>query len=72
MVFQDKTLVCSDCGATFAFSAGEQEFFQSKGSLSVARNPAEPIKHGVLRVAATATRHGIKSSAYLYPVLLIE
>ena len=31
MSFQDKSIQCSDCGATFTFSAGEQEFFQSKG-----------------------------------------
>ena len=31
MVFQDKSLVCSDCGATFTFSAEEQQFFQTKG-----------------------------------------
>ena len=31
MSFEDKTLTCSDCGATFVFSASEQEFFQSKG-----------------------------------------
>ncbi len=31
MSFQEKTLQCSDCGATFTFTAEEQEFFQSKG-----------------------------------------
>ncbi len=31
MSFQDKSLKCSDCGATFTFSGQEQEFFQSKG-----------------------------------------
>jgi len=31
MSFEDKELQCSDCGASFTFSAGEQEFFQSKG-----------------------------------------
>ena len=31
MSFQDKSIQCSDCGTTFTFSAGEQEFFQSKG-----------------------------------------
>jgi len=31
MAFQDKSLTCSDCGTTFTFSSGEQEFFQSKG-----------------------------------------
>ena len=31
MGFEEKSLQCSDCGATFAFTAEEQEFFQSKG-----------------------------------------
>jgi CxxC-x17-CxxC domain-containing protein len=31
MSFQDKSLQCADCGATFTFSAKDQEFFQSKG-----------------------------------------
>ncbi len=31
MAYQDKSLTCSDCGATFVFSANEQEFFASKG-----------------------------------------
>ena len=31
MSFQDKSLQCSDCGATFTFSAEEQELFQSRG-----------------------------------------
>ncbi len=31
MSFQDKTLTCSDCGATFVHSAEDQEFFQGKG-----------------------------------------
>jgi CxxC-x17-CxxC domain-containing protein len=31
MTFQDKSLECSDCGATFTHSAEDQEFFQSRG-----------------------------------------
>ena len=31
MSFQDKAIVCSDCGVTFTFSVQDQEFFQSKG-----------------------------------------
>ena len=31
MAFQDKTITCSDCGAPFTFTAGEQEFYASKG-----------------------------------------
>jgi len=30
-VFTDKTLTCVDCGASFVFTAGEQEFHASKG-----------------------------------------
>ena len=31
VAFEDKDLVCRECGATFNFSAGEQEFYQSRG-----------------------------------------
>jgi CxxC-x17-CxxC domain-containing protein len=31
MSFTDKTLTCRDCGKTFTFTAGEQEFYQQKG-----------------------------------------
>ena len=29
--FVDKSLTCRDCGVTFVLSAGEQEFYQSRG-----------------------------------------
>ena len=31
MDFQDKMLTCKDCGKEFAWSAGEQKFYQDKG-----------------------------------------
>lgn len=31
MVFVDRELTCANCGATFVFSAGEQQFFKDKG-----------------------------------------
>ena len=31
MSYEDKTLTCSDCGAPFTFTTGEQEFYASKG-----------------------------------------
>ena len=31
MSFQDKSIQCSDCGATFIHSVEDQEFYQSKG-----------------------------------------
>ena len=30
-MYQDKTLVCRDCGVKFTFAAGEQEFYAEKG-----------------------------------------
>lgn len=30
-MYQDKTLVCKDCGKEFVFTAGEQEFFAERG-----------------------------------------
>jgi CxxC-x17-CxxC domain-containing protein len=31
MSFTDKTLTCRDCGNEFVWTAGEQEFYQSRG-----------------------------------------
>ena len=31
MALTDKTLTCRECGNTFVWSAGEQEFYQQKG-----------------------------------------
>ena len=30
-MFQDKTLICKECGNEFVFTAGEQEFYAEKG-----------------------------------------
>lgn len=30
-MYQDKVLVCKDCGREFTFTAGEQEFYAEKG-----------------------------------------
>lgn len=31
MTLADKTLTCRDCGKSFVFTVGEQEFYRSKG-----------------------------------------
>lgn len=31
MSFQDRTLTCRDCGQSFIFSSGEQEYYASRG-----------------------------------------
>jgi len=31
MPYEDKTLTCQECGTSFTFTGGEQEFFNAKG-----------------------------------------
>ena len=52
MAFQDKSIQCADCGATFNFSAEEQEFFQSKGYTN------EPKRCPACRQARKSERPG--------------
>ena len=33
-MYTDKTLTCRDCGQPFTFTAGEQEFFASRGLMN--------------------------------------
>ena len=41
MALEDKTLVCRESGDSFAFTTGEQEFYQSRGLMhEPARCPA--------------------------------
>lgn len=52
MSFQDKSIQCSDCGATFTFTAEEQEFFQTKGYTN------EPKRCPACRQARKSERGG--------------
>ncbi len=71
MSFEDKSLQCSDCGATFTFSAEEQEFFQSKGYTN------EPKRCPACREARKAQRSGNDSYGYrsrrqMFPAVCAE
>ena len=44
-MYEDKTLICKDCGSEFIFSAGEQEFYAEKGFEN------EPIRCKDCRIA---------------------
>jgi CxxC-x17-CxxC domain-containing protein len=70
MSFEDKSLQCADCGATFTFTAEEQEFFQSKGYTN------EPKRCPECRQARKAARYG-NSGGYgaprqMFPVTCAE
>jgi hypothetical protein len=58
MIFQDKPIRCSDCGTTFTFSAGEQEFFVSKGLTN------EPKRCVSCRAAKKMQRNGDGDYSY--------
>ena len=69
MSFQDKSLQCSDCGATFTFSAEEQEFFASKGYTN------EPKRCPACRQARKAERYGnssYDSRRQMFPAICAE
>ena len=34
-MYEDKTLVCKECGSDFVFTAGEQEFYAERGFQNV-------------------------------------
>lgn len=49
-MYEDKILICKDCGAEFEFTAGEQEFYASKGFTN------EPQRCRACRAAHKNTR----------------
>ncbi len=70
MSFEDKSLQCSDCGATFTFSAEEQEFFQSKGYTN------EPKRCPACRQARKTERYGndsgYRSRRQMFPAVCAQ
>ena len=71
MSFEDKSLECSDCGATFTFSAEEQEFFASKGYTN------EPKRCPSCRQARKTQRYGNDGYGYrarrqMFPAVCAE
>jgi CxxC-x17-CxxC domain-containing protein len=57
MGFEDKSLQCVECGATFTFTAGEQEFYSTRGLQN------EPKRCPQCRQARKAERSGGASRA---------
>jgi len=53
---EDKTLTCRDCGQPFIWTAGEQEFYQSRGF------EHEPVRCRDCRSARKSERNGSGSS----------
>jgi CxxC-x17-CxxC domain-containing protein len=58
MSFQDKSIQCSDCGTTFTFSTGEQEFYAARGYTN------EPKRCAPCRQARKSERNGNGNGSY--------
>ena len=71
MSFEDKTLQCSDCSQEFTFTAGEQEFYSSRGLLN------EPRRCPECRQARKTERsgndgYGYRSRRQMFPVVCAQ
>ena len=65
MSFQDKSLQCSDCAATFTFSAEEQEQFASRGYTNEPKRcPACREARKATQAANGGNRFNNRSSSY--------
>jgi len=62
MAFQDKTLVCRDCGNEFVWTASEQEFYQSKGFQNA------PVRCPEHRAAKKARMEGTRGPRQMFEI----
>ena len=61
MAFEEKTLVCRECGVSFPFTEGEQEFYQSRGLMH------EPARCPTCRSARRRTGLNSDQPRTMYP-----
>ena len=71
-MYEDKTLICKECGKEFVFTAGEQEFYASKGFENEPqrckacrqnrKNAAKPEREMYTAVCAAARKQPFPSS----------
>jgi len=57
MAMQDRSIVCRDCGNSFVFTAGEQEFYASKGLQN------DPVRCPDCRTARKSERTSLEETA---------
>ncbi|MPZ14791.1 MAG: zinc-binding protein [Chloroflexi bacterium] len=61
MNYADKTLTCRDCGQTFSFTTGEQEFYATHGLMN---EPSRCPSCRSARRAAQSGGYGYSSGGY--------
>ncbi|MEG1858692.1 MAG: zinc-ribbon domain containing protein [Pseudoflavonifractor sp.] len=65
-MYNDKTIVCKDCGSEFVFTASEQEFFAEKGFTN------EPQRCKTCRDARKNSSRGGSGSRQMYDAVCSE
>lgn len=65
-MYQDKTLICKDCGQEFTFTVGEQEFYAEKGFQN------EPARCKECRAARKASSNGGRRERVMYDAVCAE
>lgn len=73
-MFADKVLKCSDCGLEFTFTAGEREFFASKGFVNdPKRCPAcRTARRGQQRTGSASSGGSYGRSREMYSAVCAE
>jgi len=65
-MYNDKTLVCKDCGQKFTFTASEQEFYAEKGFTN------EPQRCKACRMAKKDSSRSGSGSRQMYDAVCAE
>lgn len=65
-MFEDKVLVCRECGAEFVFTASEQQFYADKGFQN------EPGRCPACRAARRANNGQARGERQMYDVICDE
>ena len=65
-MYEDKTLVCKDCGKEFVFTAGEQQFYAEKGFQN------EPLRCKDCRDARKSSRGTSNGPREMYETVCAE
>ena len=65
-MYEDKTLICKECGAEFVFTAGEQEFYAEKGFTN------EPQRCKACRAARKSARGESNGTREMFDAVCAE
>ncbi len=71
MSFQDRSLECFDCGATFTFTVDEQEFFAGKGFTNDPKR-CQSCRQARKTNRASSDGYGFRPPREMHPVVCAQ